>query len=95
MFSDYNIREALPATAKKLPHVSTKKLSTHGSAIGGADCVYCFSSFVFGSLLKSIAHPKTFVKRFLIRYKLNGFTVTTPLMAVLSLSPCVKYLAQR
>lgn len=77
MFSDYNIRESLPATAKKPAHVSTKKLSTHGGAIAGAVCVDCFSSFVFGSLLKSVAHPETFVERLLIRIKLDGFSVIT------------------
>ena len=74
----YNIRESLPATAKKAAHVRTQKLPTHGGAIAGAVCVDCYSSFVFGKLLKSVAHQETFfVKNFLNRLKSDGVHVST------------------
>ena len=77
MSSDYNIRESLPATAKKAAHVRTQMLPTHGGAIAGAVCVDCYSSFVFGKLLKSVAHPEIFVENFLNRLKLDGVHVST------------------
>ena len=43
----------------------------------GAVCVDCYSSFVFGKLLKSVAHPETFVETFLNRLKLDGVHVST------------------
>ena len=73
LYSDYNIRE----NDGKLGTAKTQKLPTHGGAIAGALCVDCYSSFVHGQLLRSVAHPETFVEGFLSRLKLDDVLVTT------------------
>ena len=78
MYSDYNIRETAPPTPEnKVIAMKTRKLPSHGGAIAGALCVDCFSSFVHGQLLKSVAHPETFVEGFLCRLKLDDVIVRT------------------
>ena len=78
LYSDYNIRESVTLTSdNKLGNLKTRKLPTHGGAISGAVCVDCYSSFVHGQLLKSVAHPETFVEGFLSRLKLDDVLVRT------------------
>ena len=78
LYSDYNIRESVPPTPEnKVINVKTRKLPSHGGAIAGALCVDCYSSFVHGQLLKSVAHPESFVEGFLFRLKLDDVVVRT------------------
>jgi len=77
MYSDYNIRETVPGTSVKPETVRSIKLPTHGGAIAAAVCVDCYSSFVHGHLLKSVAHPEVFVDRFLHRFHLDQAPVST------------------
>ena len=77
LYSDYNVRESVPSVDSQPFTVKTRKLPTHGGAIAGAVCVDCYSSFVHGQLLKSVAHPELFVEGFLARLKLDDVIVST------------------
>lgn len=76
-YSDYNVRESISSNENKSATIRTRKLPTHGGAIAGALCVDCYSSFIHGQLLKSVAHPETFVEGFLSRLKLDDVSVST------------------
>ena len=76
MQSEYNMRESVPGTASHAASLKTKKLPTHGGAVAAVLCVDCYSAYVMGKLVKSVADPEVFVEQFLTRFKLDNWTVT-------------------
>ena len=76
MQSPYNLRESVPGSALVAASVKTKKLPTHGGATAAIVCVDCYSSFVMGKLVKSVADPEVFVEGFLARFKLDNWPVS-------------------
>ena len=76
MQSDYNFRESVPGTVTSASTMKTKKLPTHGGAVAAVICVDCYSSYVMGKLVKSVADPEVFVEQFLTRFQLDNWTVS-------------------
>ena len=76
MQSDYNLRESVPGNESIAASVKTKKLPTHGGAITAVVCVGCYSSYLMGCLVASVADPEVFVEGFLARYQLDNWPVT-------------------
>jgi hypothetical protein len=76
MQSPYNMRETVPGSSLVSASVTTKKLPTHGGAVASIICVDCYSSFVMGKLVISVANPEVFVEGFLERYKLDHWPVS-------------------
>ena len=75
MQSDYNLRESVPGNSTIAASVKTRKLPTHGGATAAVVCVDCYSSYVSGKLVKSVADPEVFVEGFLARFKLDNWPV--------------------
>ena len=69
MECDYNTDSTVKLGQKQ------KKLLTHGGAVAAAVGVDCFSGFVHGKLLKSVAKAEEFVKEFISRVEVEGWNV--------------------
>ena len=75
MQADYNLREPVPGHSSFVASAKTKKLPTHGGATAAVVCVDCYSSYVMGKLVKSVADPEVFVEGFLARFNLDNWPV--------------------
>eukprot|EP01041_Mallomonas_annulata_P002805 gene2805-5522_t len=77
MESDYNNNESKKSSDDSNNNliIKNKKLKTHGGARAAAVGVDCYSSYVSGKLLKSVANPELFVEEMIMKVENAGHKI--------------------